>query len=745
MKLDDDAILSHLQAEEEDAAGYVWGALSAERVRAMREYHREPYGNEEEGWSAIVTSEVQDAVEWILPDLLDVFVSTDKAVVFEPSRQSDVAGADQATDACNHVFYKQNNGFLVLYTAIKDALLVKSSAVMWRKETKRTKSVIPLTNATAEQLAMTLEQHEDAEIESANVVDQPMVDQAGQPIIDPMTGQPAMQQLINARVSHIEERTTIRIEAFPPENLLVKRSWGSPLLDECPYVARTMEVSLSDLKEMGFDVTAEELTGSDEPAAADEESYRAERAGRNGDAFIDDGRGKDVDDDSLKTGILRIEFVLLDVDGDGIAERRCIYRLRNKILQNDECSHVQIATASPVLIQHRWDGLSLADLMSDLQRLNTELTRQMLNSAYLSNNPRKKVLTDAQGTPLANIDDLLDSRPGGILRHSRPDAITDDITPFVGGQMLPLLEHVSQMGERRTGISKQSQGLDANAINDRTATAARLANTAGQKRIKLMARIFAEILLKPIFRGTLKLLTDGEMEKLAFKLRDTFVEYDPNEWRDSYDMSINVGLGTGDRDMQSMFLQQISAAQAALSQSPFGPLLITPKTIYNAQAKLVENAGFKNIGDFFRDPGDQQVPPPQPPPDPKLQIAQMQLQAEAQRFQAETQRQREADERKAAVELQGVQANLELQAANDARDAERETMKAQFAAQQAMRDDETKRLVAELNAQITRYKTDADNATKLQIAGMQQQTAVHSAEARAREVETIPPAQGFPG
>jgi len=744
-KMDEDTLLSHLQKEEEAAADYVWGALSAERLKAMREYHREPYGNEEEGWSTIVTSEVQDTVEWLLPDLLDVFVSTDKAVVFEPQRAQDVAGAEQATDACNYVFYKQNNGFLVLYTALKDALMVKNCAVMWRKEEKRTKSVIPVQNATPEMLAMVLAQHEDAEIESSNEVQQPIIDpMTGQPVIDAATGQPVVQSLFNARISYVEKRKIIRIEAFPPENLLVRRDWTEPLLDDCPYVARAMEVSLSDLHEMGFtDVTAEELTGSGEPAPTDEDAYRAERAGRNGDAFIESRQRSDVEDDSLKTGILRVEFVLVDYDGDGISERRCIYRLQDKVLSNEECSHVQIATASPVLLTHRWDGLSVADLMSDLQRLNTELTRQVLNSAYLANNPRKTVLTDANGTPRANIDDLLDSRPGGILRQQQVDAIGQDVMPFVGGQMLPLLEYVDQMGERRTGLSRQSQGLDANAINERTATAARMAQGAGQKRIKLMARIFAEILLKPMFRGVFKLLTDGDMERIAFKLRDQFVDYDPNEWRDSYDLTINVGLGTGDKEVQGMQLQQIAAAQGALAQSPLGALLLKPKQIYNTQAKLVENAGFKNVGDFFIDPGDQPLPPPPPmPPDPKVAVKQMELQADAQKFQAETQRLNEVEQLKASAKLQEVRANLELQAANDARDAERELMKAQYEAQQAIRDDETKRLIAQLNADITRYKTDADNAVKLQIAGMQQQTAVHSAEARAQQAQENTPVEG---
>ena len=115
-KMTGDTLLKHLQSNEDDAAQYV-EAIGASRLASMREYYREPYPGDAEldGWSQIVTSEVQDTVEWILPELLDVFTTSDEAVVFEPSKQEDVAGAEQATDACNYVFYKQNNGFLTLY------------------------------------------------------------------------------------------------------------------------------------------------------------------------------------------------------------------------------------------------------------------------------------------------------------------------------------------------------------------------------------------------------------------------------------------------------------------------------------------------------------------------------------------------------------------------------------------------------------------------------------------------------
>ena len=719
-KLDDEDLLSILQRKEDAASHYVHGQLGDEREMAMREYHRMPYGNEVEGESQIVASDIQDSVEWILPALLKTFTATDKAVSFEPTRASDVAGAEQATDACNYVFYKQNNGFLILYTAIKDMLTVRNCAVMWRKEDQETVSSVPFKGATGEMLAMML-QEEDAEIESATPA--PIVDQQGQPQLDPFTGQPVMGY--SGRMKRTEKKSIVRVEAFSPDSLLVQSDWTSPFLQDCPYVCRMMRVTLSDLAMMGFDdVTADDLRSSDSQDyggnASQSRITRVDNAAPADALYMGDG---DSDDDAMAEGWLRIEFVLADKDGDGIAERLCVYRLRDKILKCEVTSHVPIATSSPILNPHRWDGMSMADAVADLQKLHTELLRQTLNNLYLTNNPRTKVLTDANWTPLVNIDDLLDSRAGGVIRQRDVNAVTEQVIPFSAGASMPMLEYVQGMRENRTGVSRTSQGLNPDSMNN-TATGRAMDMTAAMQRVELIARIIAETLVKPIFQGILKVLTDGGMEKLAFRLRDEFVEYDPNEWRDSYDMSINVGLGTGDAQQKAAQLLNIYQMQTAGMQ--FG--LATPAHLYHTQSKVIENAGFKDVQNFIQDPSKQ--PPQQPQTPLPLQIEQMKIQADAQKhqaqtmqdqqkFQAEAQMQMQVEQMKAELKLKEIRGNLELQAANDARDAERERQKAIMDAQleaQRMEFEKWKaQLAAETQIYIEQMKSGMAQAT--QIAG----------------------------
>lgn len=725
-RMDDDELLELLSRKEQNASAYVNGQLRSEREASLREYYRMPYGTEDDNWSTIVASDVSDTVEWILPALLKTFSSTDKAVSFEPTRQEDVAGAEQATDTCNYVFFKQNNGFLVLYTALKDALTVKNSATMWRKETIETVSSIPFKNASEEMIAMLLQDAEDGEIQEATPA--PVIDQqTGQPEMDLMTGQPVMGY--SGRIKKTEKKTVIKVESFSPEDLLVERDWTSPLLADCPYVARMMRVTMTDLQAMGLKADADDLRASDTTEYSADGSTRLFTKTQidAATAFTE----ADTEDDSMAEGWLRVEFVLADKDGDGIAERLRVYRLKDKILKCEVTSHVPIATFSPILNTHRWDGMSMAEAVSDLQRLHTELLRQTLNNLYLTNNPRTKVLTDANWSPLANIDDLLDSRPGGVIRQRDVNAVTEQVTPFAAGASMPMLEYVKTMREDRTGVSRTSQGMNPDSLNN-TATGRQIDQSAAMQRIELIARIAAETLLKPIFQGILKLLTDGGMEKLAFRLRNEFVEYDPNEWRDSYDMTVNVGLGTGDTQQKAAQLTNIYQLQQAAMQ--FG--MVTPKHLYHTSAKIIENAGFKDVDNFVQDPS-KQTPQPQQPPLP-LQIEQMKIQADAQKhqaesqndiqkFQAETQMTREVEQIKANAKLQEIRANLELQATNDQRDSEREMMKAQMDAQ-----------LAQQQLYFDRWKTEFDANIKIYIEEMKINAAVpQGAEAEKAGMQQV--------
>lgn len=620
-KMTDAELVAYLSDEARQAHLFNDGELQEERVKAMRAYTREPYGNEEEGRSAVVASDVFDAVEGMLPDLIEVFTSSEKAVVFEPVGPEDEESAEQVTNACNYVFYKQNNGFLILYTALKDALLLKTGAVKWFWEKKRIPTFNRYHGVDEMQIALFLAQNPDAEIvEQEEVEANP--EEAAQAEMQGIT----LPRRFSVKVKTLQEKGYCCVVAIPPEELQVSRRHDSALLQDCPYVCHVTRRSVSELREMGYDVDVSEVRAATYENVTD---YRENNGGR-----FDDWEDEDPLDQTMVRGYLRDEYVMVDYDGDGIAERRNIVRLGDRILENRECTHVPIAAWTPYIMTHAFNGLSVADLVEDFQRMHTTILRQQLDNLYLANNQETVVTTDSQGNPLADIDSLLNRRPGGIILERQSNAVRPYSERWQGIEAVPMLEQLQGEKENRTGWTRYSQGLDGDSLN-KTATGAQMIMNASQKRMKLMARIAAECLVSPMFQGIFKTLTDHGMEKLSYRLNGKFVQYDPQEWRDQYDMTINVGIGTGDVQQQNAFLMQIAQTQAMVASSPFGKQLMDAQKFYNVQARLAENAGFKNPQEFWVDPAT--VPPDDtpPPPDPRVVLEQEKLKNEQMKTQAE--------------------------------------------------------------------------------------------------------------
>lgn len=695
MQMSESELLAYLQEEADSAYHFLEGEVASDRTRSMREYLRMPYGNEEDGRSTVVASDVFDAVEGMLPDLVEVFVSSDKAVVFDPVGPEDEQSAEQATNACNYVFYKQNNGFLILYTAAKDALLLKTGGVKWYWEEKRVAEYNTYNNVDDIQLASFLASNPDAEVlEKEEVEPKPEEIQQAQ-----MAGV-VLPMRYTVKVKTVKKRGVVRVCNIPPDELHISRRHNSVLLDDCPYVAHVTEKTVSEIREMGFDVDEEMVKRAQNELNTADADYREAHKGGKWGWWEEDNEL----DPAMVRGYLRDEYVLVDFDGDGIAERRRIVRLGDQILENKECSHVPIAAWTPYILTHRFDGLSVADLVSDFQRISTEIMRQQLDNLYLANNQETVVLTDAQGNPLANIDDLLNRRPGGIIRERSMGAVRPYVERWQGIEAMPMVEMLEAKKENRTGYTRYSQGLDANSLN-KTATGVSMIMNASQKRMKLMARVMAEALVAPMFRGIFKTLTDYSMEPLSFRLNGRFVQYDPQEWRDGYDMTVNVGIGTGDTMQQQQFLLQMAQAQLTMMQTPFGPQLVNPKNVYNLHARLAENAGFKNPSEFWTDPAT--VPPPQPqqpPPNPalmveqaKLQMQQQKTQMDAQQSQVEMQLDQQTEAAKLQLDAQKFQAELAFKAEEAERERQHQTqieqmrLQAKYASDMAPIEAETGR------------------------------------------------------
>ena len=617
-----DSELEGLVAEQiDDAVSWNNTDLAQDRNDALRSYYGSPYAHNKDlpqNHSRVVTQDVLEVVEWVMPSLLRIFTSGDRVVKFNAIGPEDEAAAKQETEAVNYVWSQQNEGFMNFYTAFKDAVLQKLGVfkIEWSEGDER--AVEEYEHLTEDEL-MRLMSRGDLELVEVEV--EKPEDEIGEgepaPAVDMTTGLPVRRLSVKVRP---KKQGRIVVDVIPPEDFLISRNARS--VDAADFKAWRREITVSEARRMGYDVP-DDLGRSDT-----ESTYDIERMTR----FNDEG-GIDSDAAPLKGAMrklwLVVSYINADFDGDGIAELRRVVTIEKKLFENEEVAEHPFAELCPIPVPHKAIGMSLADLVMDLQLIKTTLVRQMLNNLYFTNMPRTAVQADA----LLSIDEMLEYRPAGIVRTNAPPAnvLMPLTVPFIAKDVLPVLEMFEEMKAARSGVTKYNQGLDADTLNP-TATGVDKIMNAAMSRVEMIARIFAETGVRKAFLKVHRLLRSHveSGQTLSMKLSNNWVQVNPREWRDRTDMTVSVGLGTGDKQQTLAQLMSIAGLQekiVALQGGAQGPIVTLPN-IYETCSQIVENAGLKSPS-FFTDPVDPQTGQmremPPPPPDPMAAQAQAAL------------------------------------------------------------------------------------------------------------------------
>ena len=557
-----------LQSEIEASLGYLGDELSEARASALARYFGRPYGDEAEGRSAVVMSEVRDTIESIMPSLVKVFLSGDRVVSFEPVGPEDVAAAEQETDVVNHVLLKDNAAFAAFYAWMKDGLLARCGVLkFWWDDTPRTETET-YEALSDDELALLIA---DSEIE--------------------VTAHEAGAALHDVTVARTLERGRLRIEPVPPEEFLISRRAKS--IADAPFVGHRVRRTVSDLVAAGFERDlVEALAGTG--AEADAAPERIERFGDDEDPRALGG----TDNPALRELWVTECYLRVDHDGDGVAElRRALVAGEGgtfEVLENApwDGASAPFCALCPVPVPHKFFGLSVADLVDDIQRIKTVLMRQMLDNLYLANNPRKRIVEDQ-----VNLDDMLTSRPGGVVRVKAPGMVEDERVEFTAAQSFPMLEYLDGTKENRTGVTKYNQGLDADSLNKTATGIAKIMNAAAE-RLELIARIYAETGFRELFLGVHELLRKHGARELAVRIRNRWVAVDPGDWRRRFDLTVNVGSGAGNADQRKADALMVLNLQKELAA--FG--LVKPEHAYNAFEKLIEATGWKTPERYMANP-----------------------------------------------------------------------------------------------------------------------------------------------
>lgn len=672
--MNDAELSATIERELSDSIAYMGGKLS--EMRRRNEYYYLGLAKGElaatgiPGRSSVVSTDVSDTVEWMMPSLMKIFAAGEDAVEFAPQGPEDEQMVKQATDYCNYIFYRRNPGFETLYTWIKDSLIQKVGIVkIWWDDTpdekrEENKALDPMQAALLAQ---------DPEVE---IIDQSQNDDGS----------------IDVTVKRKKGKGKICIENVPPEEFFISRR--AKTLEKPYFLSHRVQRTISELRQIGYK-NVDELT-------SDDWSYNAESSERN--SFDDEHNSANSTsfNESSRIVWLNENYLEVDYDDDGITEWRKVVTCGKVTLSNDEFDGHPFVAIRPNPLPHRFFGLCPADMAVPSQRLKTSLKRAVLDNIYLQTNGRNSVVEGQ-----ANLDDLMTSRPGGIVRVKSHDAVQplNDGKGDLGGAM-QFLEFEETEKENRTGFTRYSQGADANSLN-KTATGISIISSKSDARMELMARCIAEG-VRDLFKKMLKLVCQYQTKQDMIRLNNNWVPMDPRQWNHEYDVAINVGLGTSNKDQIVSHLMSLKQDQMAMMQAG----VTNPGNLYASSLEIAKNMGLRNPERFYTDP--KTLPPPQPPPpDPNMLKVQQQGQMEQARMQME-QAKGQAESQKSQIDSQ--MAFEKLKADVDRGMAELDLKRESLALDAARLALDREKFYAD-QSNIQQQSEDAKEQSKLHAAG----------------------------
>ena len=598
-----------------DAIQYIDDDISPTRAESTKYYRGDPFGNEVDGRSQVVSRDVRDSVQAVLPSMMRVFFGSEKVVEFVPRNANDLAMSEQATDYLNYIIKQDNDAIGIFYSVFKDALMNKGGFVKWWWDDSMEVQTHSFEGLDEGALGLILQEEG---VEAVSVEGHPATGISPEQIQQmEAQGQPS-PQVYDVEIKRSRKRNRIKIETMPPEEFFVDAAATS--LDDAMVVGHRTMSTVSDLVALGYDRDMLDDHLSDEFAFVDSDEYSARYSNANMPGPVSAAERKRV--------LYTEAWCYIDYDGDGIAELRRICTVGNnyEVINNEPADSIPFAMFSCDPEPHVFFGSDIADLTKDIQRVKSAVLRGMLDSLSFALYPRTGVVEG-----MVNIDDVMNPEVGSIIRMRQPNMVQQLDVPFLGKDAFPMIQYLDSMKESRTGQTAASQGLDPDVLQSTT---------------------------KAAVTATIKGAEQHQDKERIVRLRDEWVPIDPRVWDSNMDCSVNVGLGVGTTDERLAVLNQIALRQqeALEKMGPNNPLVGLGQ-IRNTLSKMLEISGYSDSNQFFKQvPLDYEPPPPQPPkPSPEELLAQAQMadiQArtaiDEQKIQLAAMKQQQLDERESA-------------------------------------------------------------------------------------------------
>lgn len=553
-ELTEDELLALLERNLDASDPYTESLIGEQREKAHRYYYGEPLGNELKGRSQHVSRDVFDAVESTKALMLDTFTADRRVVEFTPQTNQDIEGARQATAWTNYLFYRQNNGYKILHDTIHDGLVAKLGLVA-RWWDSRVTYVEEKFAGLSEAEFIGLASQPDVEITE---LEQETVQEA---VVDPMTGiliSPAVTT-ISGELKRRIDKSQVRVEQRQPEKLRISARATS--IEDADFISYEHEKEIGELLEDGYD--------PEKVALLDEEldHYKDSVSGR--DSYDEFSEDRMKDDHPNRAFVTVYESYIRIYDPD--VETRCTLKVihsRRVLLDTEKVESHPFRGWCPFPIPHKAIGLSLADVLLDIQKSQSSLKRSVIDNAFMTNTTRWL----ANLSLVRNPRDLIDNKVGTVIDVNAMDpasVVQPMNTPAISPAVFTTMELLEQEKEQRSGSSRMSKGLDSDVVSKQNSSdlITRYMN-ASNRRTMVMARNFAEEFLKPLMFDLYRLSIENDTQARIVQLEGQYVEIDPRQLRDRTEMDVAVALTPDARAAEARTLTMLDQMWTANPQDP---------------------------------------------------------------------------------------------------------------------------------------------------------------------------------
>ncbi len=575
--MDDETVQGIIQKAVEDAVDFIEAEITEPRLKSQRYYDGEVDIGYEEGRSKVVATKCREVVKSLKPSIQRVFLSTENVVEFVPRMPEDVKVCEQMTKFANYKFM-QNNGYRLLNDVFQDAMVKKTGIAKVMYEDVSKSEIHEAHNLTDDEFTFLTEPDNVTVLEHTKNTSG-SIDEEGVEIETVMH---------DVKLSVEQTSGDITITSIPPEEFFVDRNARS--IDDFFVIGHRSDMTIGDLLEMGFDhEEVHNLQGNMSTFEAESEFERRNYA-------VDEDDDESADPTSKKV-VVTEAYMKIDKEGTG---KPSMYRFilggsSYKVLSCELADEVPFAIFEVDPEPHAFFGSSLVDLVMDDQDAATSMLRGVLDNVALTNNPALEIL-DGQ----VSVDDLLNNEIGRIVRVKQSGAIREQVVPFTAGSTLPALQYFDTLVENKTGVSRASQGLNADVLQSASATAiaATMQGAAGQAEV--VSRNLAEGGMKRLFKLIAHCIINNSDKEEIIRLNNEFVEVDPRSWNADADMIVNVGIGTGREAEKSAVLRETLQMQMSVWQQ-YGPQngLVTMTNVRNTLADLLGSVGLKNTDRYY--------------------------------------------------------------------------------------------------------------------------------------------------